>query len=390
MKNVSTLLTFKIHIFAFAAAPLPIYRAGGKVTLFLTMDFKELYHDSTFPASFTGKNTFIKGVQSRYPNVKAKDVEKALKAVDSYTLHKPTRRQPLFRRIFTKGINYLYQIDLVDMRKFADENDGYTMIITIIDTFSKKAWAFKLKDKSASSIWRVMKTFLMINRPNKIAFDQGTEFYNKPFLDLLKTYAIQHYSVYSQRKGAIIERFNRTLKTRMYRSFTARGTHRWIDILQDLINGYNNTKHTSIGYAPNEVNTSNENKVRKKLFPKIKKERQHTKAVFKIGDSVRITRQKSVFQKGYDQSFSYEVFEVSKIKNTYPVTYGIKDYKGLEIQGSFYKNELQQVDKSNNIWPIEKIVQTRRRQGRTEYLVKFLGYPEEANTWIPQSELFDL
>ena len=152
--------------------------------------------------------------------------------------------------------------------------------------------------------------------------------------------------------------------------------------MEDLINGYNNTKHSSTGFPPNTVNKSNENVVRKKLFPKIKKKKEHSKPYYKVGDNVRITRKKSTFQKGYEQTYSYEVFQISEIKKTYPVTYGLRDYKGEAIKGSFYKNELQQVDISNNIWPIGKVVNTRKRSGRTEYLVKFLGYPEAANTWI--------
>ena len=176
----------------------------------------------------------------------------------------------------------------------------------------------------------------------------------------------------------------------MYRSFTARGTHRWIDVLQDLVNGYNDTRHHSTGFKPNDVNVTNESEVRKKLFPKIVKKNLHTKSYFQIGDSVRITRKKSVFQKGYEQTYSYEVFKVSEIKSTYPVTYGLQDYKNEDIKGSFYKNEIQVVDKSDNIWPIEEIVDTRKRHGRTEYLVKYIGYPSEANSWIPQADLFDL
>ena len=354
------------------------------------MDFQQLYNDPKFPASFAGQNTFIKAVKSQNQNVKTKDVQKALRKIDSYTLHKPTKKPALFRRIFTKGIGYLYQIDLVDMSKYASKNDGHHFMITIIDTFSKKAWAFKLKNKSAKSILNTMKTFLLVNRPQKIEFDQGTEFYNAPFLHLLQTYGIKHYSIYSDRKCAIVERFNRTLKTRMYRSFTTHGSHRWVDNLQDLVSGYNKTKHSSTGFAPNDVNLSNEKVVRKKLFPKIRKDKRHTKVKFNVGDSVRITRKKSIFQKGYEQTYSYEVFEISEIKNTYPITYGLKDYKGDEIKGSFYTNEIQLVDKSDNIWPIEKIVNTRKRRGQTQYLVKFLGYPNEANSWIPQQDLFNL
>ena len=176
----------------------------------------------------------------------------------------------------------------------------------------------------------------------------------------------------------------------MYRSFTARGSHKWVDVLDDLINGYNNTKHSSTKFAPNGVNEQNENEVRRNLYPNVEKEVKHTLPRFKLGQTVRITKKKSIFQKGYEQTFSYEVFEVNEVKDTYPVTYGLKDYKGDLIEGSFYSSELQAVDVSDNIWPIEKIVSTRTRGGKTEYLVKFKGYPNEVNSWIPQEDLFDL
>ena len=108
----------------------------------------------------------------------------------------------------------------------------------------------------------------------------------------------------------------------------------------------------------------------------------------KVGDTVRISRKKTTFQKGYEQTFSYEVFTISKINETYPITYKIKDYKGEEIEGSFYKNEIQIVDTSENIWPIDKIVKSRKVRGRTEYLVSFKGYPPECNEWIAQQDLF--
>ena len=353
------------------------------------MDVKELYNDPKFPASFTGQQRFYSAQQQINPSNSLGSVKQKLRSVDSYTLHKPTKKIKLFRRVQTKGINYLYQCDLVDLSTFHSDNDGFKWIITIIDTFSKKAWAFKMKTKSGQSIVKVMGPFFEENTPKKIQFDQGTEFYNKLFLKLLEKHKIKHYSVYSEQKASIIERFNRTLKERMFRYFTSIGSHRWIDILQNLIDGYNNTKHSSISMAPNNVSTSNENKVREILFPKIKKLKEHTKPVFKVGDSVRITRKKGVFEKGYEMRWSWEVFEVNKVKNTYPVTYGLSDYKGEEILGSFYKNELQLVDKSDNIWPIEKIIRKRQRSGQVEYLVKFLGYPEEANTWVKHQDLFN-
>ena len=354
------------------------------------MNYKAAYNDPKFPGSLSGFNQFYEGVKSKDPSVSESQVKKALRSIDSFTLHKPIKKPPIYRRVYTKGIGYQYEIDLVDLSKFKDENDGHTFVITIIDTFSKRAWAFKLKSKSAKAITEVMKPFLKKHRPQKISFDQGGEFVNRLFLNLLKKYKIKHFHTYSIRKCAVIERFNKTLKGKMYRYFTARGSHRYVDILQDLINNYNNSKHSSIKMRPIDVNESNEHIVRRNLFPPVVKEKKHMKANFKIGDTVRVTRKKTVFQKGYEQTHSYEIFTVSKILQTYPITYKIRDYKSNEILGSFYTNEIQLVSKSDNIWPVEKIIRSRKRRGQTEYLVQFKGYPEDANSWIPQQDLFDI
>ena len=200
------------------------------------MNLKELYTDPKFPASFSGKKSFSEAIRKRDRTVKNSEVEQTLQKLDVYTLHKPTQREALYRRIYTKGINYLYQCDLVDIAKFGNENDGFKYIITVIDTFSKRAWAFPLKNKTTNEICKVMKKFFKKNKCKKIEFDKGGEFVSTLFKKLLKKNKIKFYHVHSDRKAAIVERFNRTLKTRMYKYFTAQGGHRWVDILQDLIN----------------------------------------------------------------------------------------------------------------------------------------------------------
>ena len=355
------------------------------------MDLNELYNDPKFDGSFSGKKRFTEAVKDLYPNVKNSDIEKALVKNDPYTLHKPTRLPKLYRRIYTKYIGYLYQIDLVDMQAYSQENDGFCWLITVIDTFSKKAWVYPTKRKTATEISNSLKNIIEVNKPSKIEFDRGTEFYNAKFLKLLRDNGVKWYSSYGtpKTKNAIIERFNRTLKTRMFRVFTKQGSHRWIDMYQNLVDGYNNSKHRSIGMAPNKVTKRNERIVRKTLYPTIIKKAKYKTAYFKIGDSVRITRKKTTFQKGYEQTYSYEIFEVCRVNiRTYPVTYELRDYKGEQLKGAFYKEELQAVDKSDGIYPVEKIVSKRTVRGRSEYLVKFLGYPEQY--WISQSNLFDI
>ena len=164
---------------------------------------------------------------------------------------------------------------------------------------------------------------------------QGSEFYNRRFLRLLNDLDIHYYSIYSDRKCSIVERFNRTLKTRMWRYFSAKGTYKWIDVVQDLVDGYNNSKHRSIKMTPNQVNSTNEAEVRSNLFPPTVHTRELKK--FKVGDTVRIARKKGTFEKGYKMTYGFEVFKISDVKDTYPLTYGIKDYDG-EISCAGYYN----------------------------------------------------
>ncbi len=354
------------------------------------MDLKKYYNDPKFNGSFGGKERFYRAVKAKHPNVSRKVVNKYLRGDDAFTLHVPVQKPRKFRRIYTKGIAYCYNLDLIDMTHLANENKGYKWIINCIDTFSKKMWCFKTKNKKGKTVTDALKRLLTTNRPQKIETDGGTEFLNSHFKALLKRLKIKIYNVYSDRKCAIVERANRTLKGRMYRMFTARGSHVWYNILDQLVDSYNNSYHRSIKRTPNQVNSSNETEVRKVLYPVDTRRTRARKGKFKIGDSVRITRKKSIFQKGYLQTWSYEIFYISEVRKTNPVTYGIRDLTKEPIKGSFYESEIQLVDKSSGIYPIERVVQKRNRQGRIQYLVKFVGYPDIYNSWVDQSDLFDL
>ena len=351
------------------------------------MNLKQHYTDSKFATAFTGKEQFYRGVKEKHSRVSRKAVNKFLISDDSYTLHAPVNKPQRFRRVQTKGIGYLYQIDLVDMSKLARENKGYKWLITCIDTFSKYLWTFSLKNKKGSTVTNAMRSLLTSKRPQKIETDGGTEFKNRHFRELLKNLKIKTYSIYSDRKCSIVERVNRTLKTRMYRMFTSRGRRVWINDIQNLVDAYNSSYHRSIKRKPNQVNSSNEAAVRSILFPP---ESARKPPKLKIGDTVRITRKKNIFMKGYEQSWSYEVFYITDVKRTIPITYEIRDYNQQPINGSFYESEVQLIDKSSSIYPIEKIIRKRRTNGVVQYLVKYQGYSHLFNSWINQSDLFNI
>ena len=80
-----------------------------------------------------------------------------------------------------------------------------------------------------------------------------------------------------------------------------------------------------------------------------------------------------------------EIFTISQVLDTNPVQYKVQDYRGDEIQGSFYGAELQKVVKPA-LYSVEKVIRTRRVRGRTQYLVKWLGYRPEHNSWVDDME----
>ena len=132
------------------------------------MDLKKLYTDFKSKGSFRGEQAFYKFVRSSHPSITLNEVRKFLMKTDSYTLHKPKRKVKKFRRIFSKGIGYQFQMDLVDLKKFKSENKGFSWTLNIIDCFSRKAWIIPLKNKSGTTVHDELKTFLSLNRPIKI------------------------------------------------------------------------------------------------------------------------------------------------------------------------------------------------------------------------------
>ena len=124
----------------------------------------------------------------------------------------------------------------------------------------------------------------------------------------------------------------------MYKYLTANNTHTYINALKGMIKKYNNTIHSAIKMKPVDA-TLNENitKVFNALYKDYKPIYPYYK--FDVGDKVRIVKKKKTFEKGYTPNWSEEIFIITNQLNTSPITYTIKDLKGEEIKGSFYRSE---------------------------------------------------
>ena len=164
---------------------------------------------------------------------------------------------------------------------------------------------------------------------------------------------------------------------------------RYIEVLQDLVDSYNRSKHRSIQKKPINVTQNNEREVWHTLYGEREKE-EPVKYKFEVGDQVRISKMKRTFEKGYLPNFSKEIFTVSQQIPRQPPVYKLKDYDQEELSGTFYNEELQKVIKEDDVYEVEKILKKRGKGKNKEMYVKWLGYPTKFNSWIPASEVKDI
>ena len=186
------------------------------------------------------------------------------------------------------------------MGEYANKNKGYRWILTAIEILSRYAFAIPVYRKDVKNMTEAVKELLKKFKkrfgkyPIVVQFDEGKEFYNVGVRELLKNYNVDYFSTKSRKKAAIVERFNRTLKTAMWKYFYSKGTYDWISVLDELVENYNGTKHTTIHMKPKNVNRKNENEVWITLFGSNFGELPLPK--FRIGDTVRVSKYKNVFK----------------------------------------------------------------------------------------------
>ena len=290
-------------------------------------------------------------------------------------LHKPVTRKFKKRTVYVNEIDRIWAADLVDMTSFRRFNNGVKYLLTVIDVFSKYGWIVPLKTKRGIEVAGALKQIFEERKPEKLWVDKGKEFYNADVKAL-----IDIYSTENEEKSSVVERWNRTMKEKMFKYFSANSTRKYIDVLGDMVKNYNETIHSSTKMTPVEASKKeNENQVWLNLYsfprPPAKKPK------FSVGDKVRISKKKTTFEKGYTPRWTEEVFAIDKVQYTDPPTYKLKDLNDEEITGSFYEPELQKTTQYQ--FRIEKVI---RKRGN-KYLVKWFGYPDSFNSWVDAKDM---
>lgn len=351
---------------------------------------EKIYYDAGNPGGLGGVSRLITAVKADEGiTPKIAEVKTWLEKQDVYTLHAPAAIHFQRNRVYVSGIDKQFQADLVEMGEYSKENDGVRYLLTCIDVFSKYLWVRPLHNKTGASVTAAFKDILSDGRiPRKLQTDSGGEFFNKSFQQLMKDYGIEHFATSNETHASIVERVNRSLKNKMWRYLTSVNSRRYIPVLQQLVNAYNGSYHRSIKMCPAMVNKDNEHEVFNNLYKT--KARDIIKFKYKVNDTVRISKNRGVFRKGYKQTFTDEFFKIIECVHRSPPVYKLQDTEGEPIQGTFYEKELQRVivDK-NKVFKIEKIIKKKKRAGIPMVFVKWLGWNEKFNSWIPENQIID-
>ena len=301
----------------------------------------QLYYDKRSPAYLGGKQTLLRLAQRNNPAVRREDVNDFLAKQNTYTLHKPIRRRFPRNQVMAYDIDSHWQADLCDMQKLKMHNSHYQYILTVVDVLSKYAWAEPIKRKTPEEVTRAFRKILEESgrQPHWLMTDRGNEF-KGCFQRFLQERDIRFYFAPNPViKAPNVERFNRTLKNKIWRYFTEMGTKRYVDVLPSIMHTLNHTRSRPIGMRPVDVHPGNVRVVRHLLYGNSlgASPRFH----FQIGDKVRVARWRKIFDKGYTPTFTKEIYTViQRIPRRFAV-YRLQDSDGQTIPGVFYAQQLQ-------------------------------------------------
>jgi len=326
----------------------------------------EKYTDIKQPGSFSGLSGFLKNNKK----LKLKNEKKTLLTQPTYTLHTPARHSFPRTKWISGGIDQIWQVDLIDMRKFKFQNSHFEYVLTCIDVFSKKAWAVPIKKKTSNDTMQAFKLIFESKRiPKTIFLDKGNEFKGE-CEKLFQKHQIKIVTSTTKLKASVVERFNRTLKEKIFRIFTFNKNTKYSKILPEILDSYNNSYHRSIKTTPNSVNEKNKDKIFQTLYGDLNTFSfdNYIRFKFKRGDYVRIATEKNIFDKGYTPNYSKEIYVVWKLIASNPPRYNIRSLDNEEYTYNFYTEELQRVSQSEFPYDSFKVIEENKEEILVEKL----------------------
>lgn len=351
---------------------------------------RRVYYDVGHPAGFASVAKLAAAT-----GVSLKETAAWLSSQDTYTLTKKVIRKFRRGRYLVHDIGALFQCDLVDMRNLSEWNDA-VFLLTCIDCFSRRLWVVPIPDKRGVTVLKAFKTIFRDLKPRCVTFDKGKEFWNSNVLTYFKQNKIKYYATVDKAKSALVERVNRTIREKMNKIMTARGSRAYLKFLPEMVLTYNMTKHSATGMAPIDMQSKDVPRVWNYLYggsgryPPLRRQ-DPIKPKLTRGDRVRIARDLDIHEKASaTYGWTPEVFTVDRVTRSDPTLYTVRDDGGEKIQGRAYTAELQKIDKPSvgGVYMIDKIKMTKGKGASRRLLVSWKGYESPRfDSWISEKDL---
>ena len=349
-----------------------------------------LYNSTSESTNFAGPHKIHLELQRRkkFPQISLYQIKKFLSKQDTYGLSQTSRSKFNRPAYITYFKYYLIQLDLVDMTKYSKANSNVKYLLSCIDTFSRMLFMQPIKTKQGKDVVAAFQIILdQINEP--IVFcctDKGSEFSSALFKEKLKQYNIKHYFS-TTGSCAHIEISHRTIKRRILQHMLRKNTENYIDVLQNIISNYNKTIHSSLNLRPIDVTLQNQYDVYQ-YANSLRKHKKRSRFRFKLGETVRISFRKSIFDRQLAIHWTRETFRVARrYRNQNYNLYKLYDCNNDLIFGSFYENEMKKfyVD-SKTTYAIDKVI----KKGKDKSLVTFQNYPKKCTEWVSNKDIKDI
>eukprot|EP00794_Sanderia_malayensis_P017879 gene17879-biopygen15311 len=325
-----------------------------------TPSFEQLnryYTDSTFPGALGGLRNFFTHLKKlpAFERLTWKQLQEWKRQQNLYTKYKPVRKRFLRRPYRLFGPNRIWEADLLDMSEFASRNRRVHFLLVVVDQFTKKLFVAPCKQKNQTDVLDAFRDIFerqTMSRPRIIYSDNGKEFLNSAVSPYLKSIRIQHITTNdSSIKGAIVERANETLKRKLVK-IASLHNGKYLEHLQNIVLGLNNSVHTTTRLAPNAVDPVTVNTARinieKSIVPRQKKhalwDKRTRRPLLHVGDWARIRKGHKTFRRGFQQGFTDELFQVTDVDtHDLPPVYKLHDLRQEPVIGTFQYPELVHV-----------------------------------------------
>lgn len=326
-----------------------------------------------------GRDRFYQRIRDKYVGISRRQVMRFLKSQETYQLHQPIPPKRIIQPIVTSRVRQRWQMDLIDMHQLASMNNGDSWVLTVIDLFSKRAWAFAVKNKESNGVAKCLQKLFSVEKPSVLQSDRGTEFTNAFVGSIVRRFGVKHVftKAYTPQGQGAVERFNGTLKRMMYSHFTMFNTRKWNDVLDKLVQEYNVTPHSVTRQkplvlhdlqAPTDVKRA-QRAIQRQADKLLEDRVSRTKRlpVIENGDFVRISKlhcdvdgqgglstiaaeeracQVSGFAKSYLPNWSREVFQVKKVSpSKRNPQFVLMTLQGERLKQRFYREYLLLIPK---------------------------------------------